>query len=68
MEKKETVGYLNFSTIQPIVDVTFWLKFTQLKLDVWKLDAPPVDITATISMPANAKVGSNLIIDETSLE
>lgn len=26
--KKSSVGNLNFSTVMPIVDMTFWLKFT----------------------------------------
>ena len=37
-------GHLNFSMVQPLVDLSFWLKFTQKKLDEWKLDCPQIDI------------------------
>ena len=58
------VGYLNFSNVQTKIDISFWLKFTQLKLDEWKLDSPMVDIFGVISLPMNNKVGSDLTIDE----
>ena len=57
-------SYLNFSKIQPLIDMSFWLKFTQQKLDDWKLDCPPVDVHGAISMPMSKNVSSNLVIDE----
>lgn len=66
-ETTKKAGFLNFSDIQSIVDMSFWLKFTQKKLDVWKLEAPPLDVQATISMPMNTKVASSLVLDEASL-
>jgi hypothetical protein len=37
-------GYLNFQKIQILIDVEFWLKFTQKKLDDWKLKCPEASI------------------------
>ena len=62
--EKPSEGCLNFSTVQPLIDMSFWLKFTQNKLDDWKLDCPQVDIQGTISMPMSKNVSSNLVIDE----
>ena len=64
--KKSSVGNLNFSTVMPIVDMTFWLKFTQKKLDIWKLEEPPIDVTATISMPMSKEISSSLVLNEAS--
>ena len=55
-------GYLNFSKIQVLIDIEFWLKFTQKKLDDWKLTCPEAAIQGTISMPMNNKVSSDLVI------
>ena len=62
--EKPSEGHLNFSLIQPLIDMSFWLAFTQNKLDTWKLDCPKVDIYGTISMPMSKNVSSNLVIDE----
>ena len=37
---------LTYQAIKPFVDLQFWLEFTRLKLDVWKLEAPHVPIVA----------------------
>jgi hypothetical protein len=63
-EKKASEGSLNFSTVQPLIDMSFWLKFTAKKLDEWKLECPKVDIQGTISMPMSKNISSNLVIDE----
>ena len=31
-------NYLSFEDVQPLIEVSFWLKFTQLKLDDSKRD------------------------------
>ena len=49
------------------VDLSFWLAFTKLKLDVWKLTAPRVEITASISLPNNANMPSDLVVNDQSL-
>ena len=49
------------------VDLSFWLAFTKLKLDVWKLSAPSVEITASISLPNNHNVPSDLVVNDQSL-
>jgi hypothetical protein len=51
MDNSKPASFINFQPVQPIIDLSFWLKFTQLKLDQWKLETPVIDITATISMP-----------------
>ena len=54
----EAVRYAKLS-MQPtkiMVDLSFWLTFTKLKLDVWKLDAPEVEITGLTSLPGNASL------------
>lgn len=43
--------------------MSFWLKFTSKKLDEWKLEVPPQDLVASISMPMNANVASSLVLD-----
>lgn len=65
---KKAPGFLNFASVQPVVDISFWLKFTQLKLDKWKLEAPPLDIFATISVPMGANSSSDLLINEDSFD
>ena len=45
------------------MDVPFWLKFTAKKLDEWKLEVPPQDLRATISMPMNPTVAASLVLD-----
>jgi hypothetical protein len=66
-KKPASVGNINFQPITPLIDLSFWLKFTSLKLDVWKLDCPQVDITTTITLPMNQTVPSSILIDESSL-
>jgi len=35
-------------------------------LDVWKLEAPPVKMVGSISMPMSKQVSSSLVLDESS--
>ena len=51
-----------------MVDLSFWLTFTKLKLDVWKLEAPQVEIKGHISLPANSSMPQDLIVSEQSFE
>ena len=44
---------LSLNQTRVMVDLSFWLTFTKLKLDVWKLEAPHVEITGLISLPGN---------------
>jgi hypothetical protein len=46
-----------------MVDLSFWLEFTKRKLDIWKLQTPHVDIEATISLPANSNLPSDLVLN-----
>ena len=46
------------------VDLSFWLAFTKQKLDVWKLSTPSVELTASISLPNNENMPSDLIIND----
>ena len=58
-------------TMQPtriMVDLSFWLTFTKLKLDVWKLGAPQVEITGSISLPSNPNMPQDIIVSEQSFE
>jgi hypothetical protein len=66
-KKTASVGNINFQPITPLIDLSFWLKFTSQKLDVWKLDCPQIDITTTITLPMNQTVPSSILIDESSL-
>ena len=66
----EAVQYAKLS-LQPtriMVDLSFWLTFTKLKLDVWKLQAPQVEITGLISLPGNPSMPQDLIVSEQSFE
>jgi len=58
----ESKPVLNFSQVQPLVDIEFWLWFTKQKLDVWKLECPITDVPAFVSMPLSPKVGSNIMV------
>jgi ubiquitin-like modifier-activating enzyme ATG7 len=49
------------------VDLSFWLAFTKLKLDEWKLTTPSVEITASISLPNNDNMPSDLVVNDQSL-
>ena len=51
-----------------MIDLSFWLTFTKLKLDVWRLDAPRVDIKGFISLPGSASVPQDLVVSEQSFE
>jgi hypothetical protein len=51
MVEKAKVSKLQLQPIKPFIDVQFWLEFTKLKLDVWKLETPQIEITAQLSMP-----------------
>lgn len=41
--------------------------FTKMKLDIWKLDTPQVQITATVSLPANQNLPSDIVLSKFSL-
>ena len=58
---------LNMQPTRIQVDLSFWLAFTKQKLDVWKLSAPSVELTAQISLPNNENMPSDLIINDQSL-
>ena len=47
-------------------DLSFWLHFTKMKLDVWKLENPRVKITGSISLANNANMPADLEITEQS--
>ena len=51
----EAVKYaeLGLTPTRIMVDLSFWLTFTKLKLDEWKLEAPEVEIKGHISLPGN---------------
>ena len=50
-----------------MIDLSFWLEFTRCKLDYWKLETPQVDVHATVSLPANQNLPSDLILNSQSL-
>ena len=47
-----------------MIDLSFWLTFTKLKLDVWKLGAPHVEIKGFISLPGSTSVPQDLAVSE----
>ena len=57
---------LNFQPVTPLIDISFWLWFTQKKLDEGKLECPVQDIEGAVSMPPSDKVGANLILSKTN--
>ena len=66
----ESIQYAKLST-QPtriMVDLSFWLTFTKLKLDVWKLSAPAVEIKGLISLPGSPTMPQDLMVSEQSFE
>ena len=56
-----------FQPTKLTVDLSFWLEFTRRKLDIWKLDTPRVEIEATISLPSNPNLPSDLVLNAQSL-
>ena len=68
MENKPKIGYLNFSEIQPLIDIEFWLNFTKKKLDDWKLESPAADIMGSISIPMSNKISADLVISGQSFD
>ena len=58
---------LNMQPTRIQVDLSFWLAFTKQKLDVWKLTTPTVELTASVSLPNNENMPSDLIINDSSL-
>lgn len=46
-----------------MIDLSFWLEFTKQKLDIWKLETPEVEITATVSLPANENLASDMVLN-----
>ena len=55
---------LSMQPVRPMIDVSFWLAFTKKKLDDWKLQAPAVEVTATISLPNNPNMPSDLVFSK----
>ena len=51
-----------------MIDVSFWLAFTKKKLDVWRLNAPVTQVSATISLPNNPNMPSDLLLSNQSFE
>ena len=51
-----------------LVDLSFWLAFTKLKLDVWKLESPRVEITGSVSLPSNPNMPQDIIVSEQSFQ
>lgn len=58
---------MTFQSTKLLVDLSFWLEFTKRKLDIWKLTTPEVEIEATISLPTNANLASDLVLNAQSL-
>lgn len=56
-----------FQPTKLMVDLSFWLEFTKKKLDLWKLETPQVEIEATISLPTNPNLPSDLVLNAQSL-
>lgn len=52
--------------MKPLIDVTFWTTFTQLKLDKWKLERPSVEVEAKISLPVSHNAIQDLVFDKES--
>ena len=66
----EAVQYARLA-MQPtrvMVDLSFWLTFTKLKLDVWKLESPQIEIKGYITLPANPSIPQDIIVNEQSFE
>ena len=59
---------LNLHPTRVMIDLSFWLTFTKLKLDVWKLEAPKIDIKGYISLPGSTTVPQDLVVSEQSFE
>lgn len=57
---------LNTQPVKPLIDVTFWTSFTKLKLDVWKVSRPSVEIEGKVSLPVSANAISDLVFDQES--
>jgi len=58
---------MTFQSTKLLVDLSFWLEFTKRKLDIWKLTTPEVEIEATISLPTNSNLASDLVLNAQSL-
>lgn len=56
-----------FQPAKLLMDLSFWLEFTKIKLDIWKLQTPQVQITATVSLPANQNLPSDIVLNKFSL-
>ena len=61
-------NYLSFEEVKPLIEISFWLKFTEMKLDLWKLDCPPQDVVGSISLPPQKGVSASLVLNENSLD
>ena len=55
-QAKPQYAKLSMHPTRIMIDLSFWLGFTKRKLDVWKLEAPRVEIKAQISLPGSATV------------
>ena len=64
----EAVTYAKLQTqpVRVMVDLSFWLRFTKLKLDVWKLSTPQIEISAQISLPNNPNLPSEFVVKDES--
>lgn len=59
---------LDFEKIDIQVDVSFWMKYNQLKLDKFKLSMDPVDIFGTYQLPMTQELNRNIVVDDYSLK
>jgi len=66
VEAKPQYAKLNTQPVKTMIDVSFWLTFTKLKLDSWKLETPQVPIKGRISLPNTANLASSLLLSSTS--
>ena len=64
VEAQPQYAKLSMHPTRIMVDLSFWLTFTKLKLDVWKLEAPHIEITGMITLPGSQNVPQDLIVSE----
>jgi len=46
--------------------VTFWQHFTKLKLDIWKLTTPQMNIVGQVSLPNNLSTAQEIVVSQQS--
>ena len=66
VEQSKNFRVINTQPLQPIVDVTFWQHFTKLKLDIWKLTTPHVNIIGQVSLPNNLSTAQDVVVSQQS--